>query len=237
MRRESGKLHRELAGAADGSVGSALDAARRVAHIPRASQAMFVACGRVWELAISSSGTTHDPPDPGRESAPRRVPLISLADGGKAVGLLAMGLISWFVPESRWSGVCRLFSHTWRRSPHGGTRIAELIDGQGFPSNANSIYRASQAAGLESLLQLLRDYRPGRVEADDRSRGHRASGPGPPAWSRSCAVAAAGHRISLCCEGRPSRCRVRSQPPESPASRFFGDALRGPVSQPASDSS
>ena len=110
---------------------------------------------------MRSGETTRTSSEPGEAPAPPRLRLVSLADGVKAGGLLAMGLIAWLVPESRWSRVCRLLAHALMRVPHGGSGIDELIAGQGFSDGAASIYEASQAAALESLLQLLRDYRPG----------------------------------------------------------------------------
>ena len=188
-------------------------------------------------LAIRSGETTRTSSEPGEAPAPPRLRLVSLADGVKAGGLLAMGLIAWLVPESRWSRACRLLAHALMRVPHGGSGIDELIAGQGFSDGAASIYEASQAAALESLLQLLRDYRPGgwrptvTVEGGEHLEEALERGHGTVLW------APARDGISLRGEGRAVRGRIRGEPPELSPSRLFGDAPRSPLAQPDSDAS
>lgn len=130
-------------------------------------------------------------------------PLVSLADARAAGRILAIGLIAWCVPESRWPAVSAAAA---RRVPPTAERVAaidRLIDGQGFGADATSIYRDALAAKIESHLQLLRACRPGgwrpatRVDGRERLEEALARGRGAVLWLPVSTAYSLGAKIAL----------------------------------------
>ena len=136
--------------------------------------------------------------------------LIELTDLGVSLGLVAVGLMAWCLPERSWRPVSRALApmaEPFVIGAHGLRQKIGRIAGRRLDRGAPAVMREAMAHHIERQLPYLRDYRPGgwnpriTVQGKEHLEAARAEGRGVVLWVTHFAFSSLVTKLGLSREG------------------------------------